>query len=216
VIKVLLADREELVRSGLRAPLDRAADTTVVAECDHEARVAELAHDHRPDVVLLETKMATAHGMAALRAVRGATEPPVVALLTDGGVVEHVGDAVRLGARGFLLRKTGGMRLLTAVRDLARGGGALAPSVAAAVLSGIGDDERAAAPARHLLRLLSCRERDVLALLGKGLPNAAIGQSLHLSEATVKGYVSAVLAKVGADNRVQAALVAFRGGLVTA
>jgi DNA-binding NarL/FixJ family response regulator len=216
VIKVLLADREEIVRSDLRAPLDRAADTTVVAECDHEAQVGELARAHQPHVVLLEMKMGTAYGMTTLRTLRGATAPPAVAMLTDAGTADHLGEAVRIGARGFLRRETGAARLLTAVRDLARGGAVLAPGVAAGVLSGIAEDERAAAPAKHLLRLLSCREREVLALLGTGMSNAEIGRSLHLSEATVKGYVSAVLAKVSAENRVQAALVAFRGGLVNA
>jgi DNA-binding NarL/FixJ family response regulator len=90
----------------------------------------------------------------------------------------------------------------------------LDPKVAARVLSAVADGERAAEPARRLLASLSDREREVVALIGQGMSNAEIGSALHLSEATVKGYVSAVLGKIGAVNRVQAALVAYRGGLI--
>ncbi|HEY3749141.1 MAG TPA: response regulator transcription factor, partial [Pseudonocardiaceae bacterium] len=105
-------------------------------------------------------------------------------------------------------------QLVKAVRDLARGGAVLDPGVASRVLAAVASGERAAEPARKLLTVLSDREREVLSLIGRGLSNAEIGGSLHLSEATVKGYVSAVLGKIGAANRVQAALVAYRGGLI--
>jgi DNA-binding NarL/FixJ family response regulator len=100
------------------------------------------------------------------------------------------------------------------VRDLARGGAVLDPGVAARVLAAVADGERMAEPARRLLQSLSEREREVLVLIGQGMSNAEIGGTLHLSEATVKGYVSSVLGKIGAVNRVQAALVAYRGGLI--
>jgi DNA-binding NarL/FixJ family response regulator len=214
VIKVLLADDEDLVRSGLRTILTSAGDIEIVAECDDGLYVADLARQHRPNVVLLDIRMRTADGLSALRRLRGLPEPPAVAMLTTFDVDEYVQEALRIGANGFLLKDTEPDQMIKAVRDLARGGAVLDPKVAARVLSTVADGERAAEPARRLLASLSDREREVVTLIGQGLSNAEIGSELHLSEATVKGYVSAVLGKIGAVNRVQAALVAYRGGLI--
>lgn len=214
MIKVLLADDEDLVRSGLRTILSSAGDIEVVAECDDGLYVADLARQHRPHVVLLDIRMRSADGIVALRRLRSLPEPPVVAMLTTFDVDEYVQEALRIGASGFLLKDTEPAVLIRAVRDLARGGAVLDPKVAARVLSAVADGERAAEPARRLLSSLSDREREVVSLIGEGLSNAEIGSALHLSEATVKGYVSAVLGKIGAVNRVQAALVAYRGGLI--
>jgi DNA-binding NarL/FixJ family response regulator len=214
VIKVLLADDEDLVRSGLRTILASAGDIEVVAECDDGVYVADLVRQHRPHVVLLDIRMRSADGIVALRKIRALPEPPVVAMLTTFDVDEYVQEALRVGASGFLLKDTEPDVIIKAVRDLARGGAVLDPKVAARVLSAVADGERAAEPARRLLASLSDREREVVALIGRGLSNAEIGSALHLSEATVKGYVSAVLGKIGAVNRVQAALVAYRGGLI--
>jgi DNA-binding NarL/FixJ family response regulator len=214
VIKVLLADDEDLVRSGLRTILSSAGDIEVVAECDDGLYVADLARQHRPHLVLLDIRMRSADGIVALRRLRSLPEPPVVAMLTTFDVDEYVQEALRIGASGFLLKDTEPSVLVKAVRDLSRGGAVLDPKVAARVLTAVADGERAAEPARRLLQSLSDREREVVALIGQGLSNAEIGSALHLSEATVKGYVSAVLGKIGAVNRVQAALVAYRGGLI--
>ncbi|MFL6140415.1 MAG: response regulator [Labedaea sp.] len=214
MIKVMLADDEELVRSGLRTILSSAGDIEVVAECDDGVHVAELARQHRPNVVLLDIRMRTSDGLSALRRLRALPEPPAVAMLTTFDVDEYVQEALRIGANGFLLKDTEPSQLIKAVRDLARGGAVLDPKVAARVLSAVADGARAAEPAQRLLASLSEREREVVTLIGQGLSNAEIGNELHLSEATVKGYVSAVLGKIGAVNRVQAALVAYRGGLI--
>ncbi len=214
MIKVLLADDEDLVRSGLRTILTSVDDIEVVAECDDGVYVADLARQHRPNVVLLDIRMRTADGLSALRRLRALPDPPSVAMLTTFDVDEYVQEALRIGANGFLLKDTEPEQLIKAVRDLARGGAVLDPKVAARVLSTVADGERAAEPARRLLASLSDREREVVTLIGQGLSNAEIGSELHLSEATVKGYVSAVLGKIGAVNRVQAALVAYRGGLI--
>jgi DNA-binding NarL/FixJ family response regulator len=206
VIKVILADDEDLVRSGLRMILGSAEDIEVVAECDDGMLVADLARRHRPQVVLLDIRMRTTDGLTALRRLCALPDPPAVAMLTTFDVDDYVSEALRLGASGFLLKDTEPAQLVKAVRDLARGG--------AVLLAAVANGERAAEPARRLLTVLSDREREVLALIGQGMSNAEIGGTLHLSEATVKGYVSAVLGKIGAANRVQAALVAYRGGLI--
>ncbi|MFI9383871.1 response regulator [Kutzneria sp. NPDC052558] len=214
MIKVMLADDEDLVRSGLRMILSSAGDIEVVAECDDGLLVADLARQHRPHVVLLDVRMRSADGLVALRRLRTLPEQPRVAMLTTFDIDEYVSEALRLGASGFLLKDTEPEQLVKAVRDLARGGAVLDPGVAARVLAAVADGERAAEPARRLLTSLSEREREVLQLIGQGMSNAEIGGALHLSEATVKGYVSSVLGKIGAVNRVQAALVAYRGGLI--
>ncbi|MGH3860578.1 response regulator [Actinokineospora sp.] len=214
MIKVLLADDEDLVRSGLRAILASAGDIEIVAECDDGAYVADLVRLHRPHVVLLDIRMRTTDGIVALNRVMELADPPAVAMLTTFDVDEYVQKALRLGANGFLLKDTEPTQLVNAVRDLARGGAVLDPNVAARVIAAMADGQRAAEPARKLLSSLSGRELEVVALIGQGMSNAEIGNTLHLSEATVKGYVSSVLGKIGAANRVQAALVAYRGGLI--
>lgn len=214
MIKVLLVDDEELVRSGLRLILGTADDIEVVHECSDGAQVFEAARRYRPDVVLLDIRMPGTNGLVALERLRTLPDPPRVAVLTTFDVDDYVSQALRLGAAGFLLKDTEPDQLVRAVRDLAAGGAVLDPGVASRLLVTLADGQRAAEPARQLLAGLSEREREVLGLLGKGLSNAEIGGSLHLSEATVKGYVSSVLGKVGATNRVQAALVAYRAGLV--
>lgn len=214
MIKVLIADDEDLVRSGLRMIVQTAADIEVVAECDDGAAVYELVCMRRPHVVLLDVHMGETGGLEALRQVRKLAEPPAMAMLTTFDVDEYVSEALRLGANGFLLKDAHPEQLVQAIRDLAAGGAVLDPGVAARVLTRVASGKQQAEPARAQLDTLSNREREVLELIGKGMSNADIGGNLHLSEATVKGYVSDVLAKIGAANRVQAALVAYRGGLV--
>ncbi|PXY30885.1 response regulator [Prauserella muralis] len=215
MIKVMLADDEELVRSGLRAMMSVAPDIEVVGEAVDGRSAVEIARRSAPDVALLDIRMrAPDDGIRALRALQALPEPPVAAMLTTFDIDEYVSLALRFGANGFLLKDIEPAVLVRAVRDLARGGAVLDPSVAARMVNAHRDEQRAAAPARKLLASLSEREREVVGLIGQGLSNAEIGGTLHLSEATVKGYVSAVLSKIGAANRVQAALLAYRGGLV--
>lgn len=210
----MLADDEDLVRSGLRTMLSKVADIEIVAECADGTRVAEIARRYHPDVVLLDIRMHDTDGIAALRQLQQLPQPPRTAMLTTFDVDEYVNDALRLGASGFLLKDIEPTALVKAIRDLARGGAVLDPGVAARLVDAVADRDRAAAPARELLAALSDREREVAGLIGQGMSNAEIGATLHLSEATVKGYVSSVLDKIGANNRVQAALLAYRGGLL--
>jgi DNA-binding NarL/FixJ family response regulator len=211
----MFADDEELVRSGLRAMMSLAPDIEVVGEAADGRTAVEAARRFLPDVALLDIKMRVPDdGIRALRAMQELPEPPAVAMLTTFDVDEYVSLALRFGANGFLLKDVEPAVLIRAIRDLARGGAVLDPSVAARMVSAHRDGQRAAAPARKMLASLSEREREVVALIGQGYSNAEIGAALHLSEATVKGYVSAVLSKIGAANRVQAALLAYRGGLV--
>lgn len=211
----MFADDEELVRSGLRAMVAPASDIEVAGEAADGRTAVEAVRRFHPDVALLDIRMRTPDdGIRALRAIQTLPNPPVVAMLTTFDIDEYVSLALRFGANGFLLKDIEPTMLVRAIRDLARGGAVLDPSVAARMVNAHRDGQRASAPARELIASLSEREREVVTLIGQGLSNAEIGSRLHLSEATVKGYVSAVLSKIGAANRVQAALLAYRGGLV--
>ncbi|SNR33424.1 two component transcriptional regulator, LuxR family [Haloechinothrix alba] len=215
MIKVVYADDEELVRSGLRAMLAGASDITVVGEAIDGQTAVDVVRRRRPDVVLLDIKMgAEDDGIEALTEILGAPEPPTVAMLTTFDVDDYVSRALNSGANGFLLKDIKPASLAQAIRDLAHGGAVIDPGVAARMLRAQRDGQRAAEPARELLDSLSEREREVVTLIAQGLSNSEIGSTLFLSEATVKGYVSSVLAKIGAANRVQAALLAYRSGMV--
>ncbi|WP_324277018.1 response regulator transcription factor [Blastococcus brunescens] len=208
----MVVDDEALVRSGLRMILGSAADIEVVATCDGPEAVQEIRR-HRPNVVLLDVRMPEVDGLAVLREVVDWPDPPVVAMLTTFHSDEFVAEALGAGAAGFLLKDTEPAQLIAAVRALAGGGGVLSPEVTRTVIEGYRG--RTGHPARvPRVEAMSPREREVLGLVGLGLSNAEIGRRLYLSTATVKDYVSAVLAGLGVANRVQAAVVAQEAGIV--
>lgn len=215
MIRVLLVDDEQLVRSGLRMILDAAGDIDVVGEGADGDEGVRLAAELGPDVVLLDIRMPGTDGLAA--AVRLAEDAPTsrVVLLTTFDLDEYVHRALRAGAVGFLLKDTPPRDLIAAVRTVHGGNAMLAPSVTKRML------ERFAAPATESgaaaearLRLLSGRERDVLLAVARGMSNAEAGRGLGMREATVKAHVSRILAKLGAANRVQAAILVHDAGWI--
>jgi len=215
MIRVMFADDEDLVRASLRTMLSDVDGIEIVAEAADGAEAAEAARSRHPDVALLDIKMTTDDdGLQALRAIMALPHPPAAAMLTTFDIDDYVSRALSIGAKGFLLKDIRPASLVQAVRDLAQGGAVLDPGVAARMVRAHRDEQRAAEPARELLESLSEREREVVTLIARGLSNSEIGTTLFLSEATVKGYVSSVLTKIGAANRVQAALLAYRGGLL--
>jgi DNA-binding NarL/FixJ family response regulator len=207
-----VVDDEPLVRTGLRVILGSAHDITVVADCTGVG-ATEAGRDGQVDVLLLDIRMPVVDGPAVLRQVAALPRPPAVAMLTTFDAREHVDEALRLGAAGFLMKNTAPEQLIDAVRALAAGRRVLAPEAVGQVIDGYllsGRDEDAV----RRVRALTDRERQVLALVGAGLSNRAIAGRLHLAHGTVKDHVSAVLAKLGGLNRVQAAVLADRADLV--
>ncbi|MFD1505987.1 response regulator transcription factor [Georgenia yuyongxinii] len=211
MIRVMVVDDEGLVRSGLRLILSSAADLEVVATCDGVHAVEE-ADRHHPHVVLLDLRMPEVDGLTVLRALVARPQPPAVAMLTTFDTEDYVAQALGLGAAGFLLKDTEPEQLVHAVRVLAAGGKILSPKVTDAVIGGY-LSASTPGPVRARIATMTPREREVLALIGRGLPNADIAARLHLSPATVKDHVSAVLTKLAVANRVQAAVLARDAGL---
>ncbi|WP_182508845.1 response regulator [Streptomyces sp. WM6372] len=215
MIRVVIADDEPLIRAGIRMILTSAPDIEVVAEAANGREAVDLARAHVPDVMLLDIQMPVMDGLTALGEL-GRAAPEVRALiLTTFGEKENVLRALGSGGAGFLLKDTAPGELIGAVRAAAAGDAYLSPGATRHVVDQLASGQGAARgeEARRRVSELSERERGVLALLGEGLSNADAGRRLHMSEATVKTYVSRILSKLGCENRVQAALLARDAGL---
>jgi DNA-binding NarL/FixJ family response regulator len=191
VIRVLVVDDQELVRAGLRTILESGGDVTVVGEAADGAAAVDAAAHLRPDVVLMDIRMPRMDGVEATRRMTDAR----VVMLTTFDHDEYVVEALRAGASGFLVKDAPSEELLRAVRVVAAGDALLSPSVTR--------------------RMLTERERDVLALVAQGNSNQEIAGRLHVTEATVKTHVSHLLDKLGLRDRVQAVVLAYESGLIT-
>ena len=209
-IRVLLADDEELVRHGLRAVLEAVPDLRVVGAAADGMELLRLVRSTPCDVVLIDVRMPKADGLSVLRLLEGpGPGRPVAAVLTTFDFDDYVHEAIDGGAMGFLLKDASPEFLRRAVRDLAAGGAVIDPRIVARLLPRL-RESAAGAAAERALDTLSQRERQVLNLIGEGASNGEIAARLEIAESTVKGYVSAVLTKLGAANRVQAAVLARR------
>jgi DNA-binding NarL/FixJ family response regulator len=208
-IKVLLVDDDALVRAGLRIILSSADDLEVVGEVDDGVGAVAAVRKHRPDVVLMDIRMAEMDGITATAALRRLVPPPHVLVLTTFHADEQVLSALRAGASGFLVKDTPPAQIINAVRVVASGDAIVSPSVTRTLLAHVADarasDRRRSAAER--LAVLTDREREVALAVGAGLSNAEIAGSLYLSEATVKAHVSRLFTKLGVTNRVQIAIV---------
>jgi DNA-binding NarL/FixJ family response regulator len=215
VIRVLLADDEVIVRTGVKAILAAAPDIEVVAEAGDGREALELARAHRPEVALLDIRMPVLDGLAAAARFRQVVPDVAVVMLTTFSEDEYIAAALDSGASGFLLKSGDPYELMAAVRAVHQGAAFLSPQVAHRVIRRLGNGQMTRqAAARERVAALTPREREVLALVGTGLSNAEIGQRLFLVEGTVKVYVSAMLSRLGLKNRVQAAVLAYQAGLV--
>jgi DNA-binding NarL/FixJ family response regulator len=214
-VRVVVADDEAMVRAGVRAILVTDPEVEVVAEAGDGHQAVEQVRLHRPDVALLDIRMPRLDGLAAAAEIRRLVPGTGVVMLTTFGEDAYVARALANGADGFLLKAGDPRELLAAVHAVADGAAYLAPTVTRRVITELtGSSFARGQEARAEVARLTDREREVLALLGRGLSNAEIGRRLHLVEGTVKTYVSAILTQLAARNRVQAAILAYEAGLV--
>jgi len=214
VIRVLVVDDQELVRSGFSVILEAADGIEVVGEAANgEAAVTAVALQ-RPDVVLMDIRMPGMDGLAATRVLTGADNPPKIVMLTTFDLDDYVYAALRAGASGFLLKDSPRHDLIAAVRAAAAGDALLSPSVTRRLIEAFARRPPEITPSPAQLASLTGREHDVLLLLARGRSNAEIAASLFVSEATVKSHVGNLLAKLGLRDRVQAVILAYETGLV--
>ncbi len=211
-IRVLIADDEELVRTGLRLILEAEHDIEVVGEASNGRLAVEAAAACRPDVVLLDVRMPELDGVQAARLIRDSGSSAQVVILTTFELDQYVYDALHAGASGFLLKDAPAHQLLAAVRAAAAGDAVLAPSVTRRLIAEFA--RRGPRTATAVFDALTDREREVLQLLARGMSNAEIGAELYIGEGTVKTHVARLLMKLGVRDRVQAVVLAYQSGLV--
>lgn len=212
-VRVLVVDDQALVRSGFRLVLEAATDVEVVGEAEDGAQAVALAAQLQPHVVLMDLRMPVLDGIEATRRIRAGRDAPHVLVLTTFDLEEHVYDAMKAGASGFLLKDVRPEALVDAVRTVAAGDTLLAPSLLRRVVETYVQLPRPGA-APDALADLTARERDVLAHIARGLSNAEVAQALWISEATVKSHLNRVLAKTGLRDRAQVVVLAYECGLV--
>ena len=213
-INVLIADDQELVRTGFRAILNSEPDIEVVGEAGDGQEAIEASEQLGPDVVLMDIRMPVLDGLAATRRiVTGPDSRPRVLILTTFDLDEYVYEALRSGASGFMLKDNPADQLITALRVVAQGEALLAPQITRRLIAEfVRHRPPAGTPAS--LGSLSARESDVLKLVARGLSNAEIAGELYVAETTVRTHVGHILTKLGLRDRVQAVVLAYETGLV--
>jgi DNA-binding NarL/FixJ family response regulator len=214
-IRVVIADDQELIRSGLRTVLDAQPDLDVVGEAKDGSDAVATVRRLRPDVVLMDIRMPNVDGLQATRRIVDGADAPRVLILTTFDADEYVYEAMTGGASGFLLKDVRPEQLAHAIRVVAGGDQLLAPSVTKLLIESFVQRRPGPAGSAPQLAHLTDREREVLELIATGRSNAEIASALTIGEATVKTHVNRLFAKLGLRDRVQAVVLAYETGLVT-
>jgi DNA-binding NarL/FixJ family response regulator len=217
VIRVVLADDHAVVRAGFGVLLDAEAGIEMVGVATNGREAIELARAHRPDVVLMDIRMPEVDGIEATRQI--AADPALagvrVLILTTFELDEYIVEALQAGASGFLIKDTEPVELIRAVKVVAGGDSLLSPGVTRRLIGEFVHRSGPAATPGPVLDVLTDREREVLALVGRGLGNEEIGTELYISVATARTHVSRAMTKLHARDRAQLVVIAYESGLVT-
>ena len=223
-IRVVLADDQPLVRVGLRVLIADTDGIEVTGEAATGAQAVQLARDTQPDVVLMDIRMPGMDGIEATRLITAGGQPPRVVILTTFDTDDYVFGALRAGASGFLVKDMALDDIMAAIRVAAAGDALIAPGVTRRLIAHFTGTlapatqpaaSRASAEAQRQLDGVTEREREVLTLVGRGMSNKEIADSLSISVATAKAHVARLLAKLGARDRVQLVIAAYEAGLVS-
>ena len=217
MIRVLIADDQEMVRAGFRMILESQDDIEVVADVADGVSAVRLARELRPDVCLLDIRMPGMDGLEVTKSLAGpgVADPLKVVVVTTFDLDEYVHTALSNGANGFLLKDAGPALLLEAVRAADRGDALVSPQITVRLLRHFATANATAPAADSTTEQLTDRELDVVRAAARGLTNTEIGTELYLSLSTVKTHLAAVQAKIGARNRVEVAAWAWRTGLMS-
>jgi DNA-binding NarL/FixJ family response regulator len=213
VIRVLIADDQELVRTGFRVILEAEGDIEVVAEAENGHEAIRQAALVTPDVVLMDIRMPELDGLAATEQILRQREPPTIVVLTTFDQNQYIYRALRAGAAGFLLKDAPSSRLIAAVRAAATGDSLIEPSITQRLVERFAEPLATSGIPEQLSKLTE-RELDVLRLITRGLSNAEIAGEMVVAETTVKTHVARILTKLGVRDRVQAVVVAYETGFV--
>jgi len=216
VIRVVLADDQELVRAGFAALLDAEDDIEVVGEAADGQDAVRVAEQRRPDVILMDIRMPVLDGIEAIRriAARPALASVHVVILTTFELDEYVFEGLRAGAAGFLVKDTDAAELIRAVRVVADGGALLSPTVTRRLIAEFASRTREARTVPGVAELTP-REREVVALIARGLSNDEISRKIYISPSTAKTHATRAMTKLGARDRAQLVVLAHQAGLVT-
>jgi DNA-binding NarL/FixJ family response regulator len=216
MLRVVLADDQPLIRAGLRTTIDHADDLEVVGEAEDGAQAVEVARATRPDVVLMDVRMPVLDGIEATQRISTDAQLTTVhvLILTTFDLDEYVYAALRAGASGFLLKDSRPEDILSAIRVVAAGDALLAPSITRRLIEEFGRRAEEVPVELPELAVLTDREREVLALVGRGLSNMEIGERLYVSPTTAKTHVSHIMTKLYARDRAQLVVLAYESGLV--
>ena len=208
-MRIVLVDDHPLFREGVAYTLAAQADMSVVAQGESAEEALRLAETHTPDVLLLDLNIPGGGGIAAARAVAAAVPATRIIMLTASVDEDDLAAAMAAGARGYILKGVAARELVAIIRKVHAGEGYVAPALAASLLAGLGGP-RPSAPPPDPLAALTERERQILDQVAAGLSNKEVAAQLHLSEKTVKHYMTIIMEKLGVRNRVEAALLAKR------
>lgn len=213
-VRVLLADDQPLVRAALRMVITDADDLDVVGEAGTGTEAVRLTEELRPDIVVMDIRMPGMDGIEATRRITAGGGPTHVIVLTTFDDDDYVYGALRAGAAGFLVKDMALEEILAAVRVVAAGDALIAPSVTRRLITEFAG-RPSATPTRRTVSGITDRELEVLTLVGTGLSNTEIAEQLCISVATAKTYLTRLLAKLDARDRVQLVIIAYEAGLVT-
>lgn len=214
-LRIVIADDQAMVRSGLALILSAEPDLVVVAECSDGIAVLPAVRAHRPDLILMDVRMPRMDGPSATRALQSLPQPPPVLALTTFDEDVVLWAALTAGAAGFILKDSPAEVLVAAARIVAGGGTWLDPRVLPRVLARATERPTASPSAARALRRLTPREHEVLRRICRGANNAEIAAAMRLGERTVKSHVSAILSKLGARDRAAAIVIAYDGGFLS-